>query len=129
MLAEPDLFAVGVAGAPVTDWRLYDSAYTERYLGDPADEPDAYRASGLTDAAAPLHGALLIIHGIIDENVHLRHTARLMAALTELGAGGHAPEVLLLPGERHGVRGAEALRHRSERTLEHLEATLRPAAR
>lgn len=125
MLAEPDLFAVGVAGAPVTDWRLYDSAYTERYLGDPADEPDAYRASGLTAGAAALHGRLLIIHGVIDENVHLRHTARLIASLD---AGGRAPEVLLLPGERHGVRSAEALRHRSERTLQHLEATLRPGA-
>lgn len=123
MLAAPDLFATGVAGAPVTDWRLYDSAYTERYLGDPVAEPDAYRASGLTDTAAGLRGRLLIIHGIIDENVHLRHTARLLAAMT---AGGSVPDVLLLPGERHGVRGAEALRHRSERTLEHLEATLRP---
>ncbi|MEO8510802.1 MAG: DPP IV N-terminal domain-containing protein [Chloroflexota bacterium] len=125
MLAEPDLFAVGVAGAPVTDWRLYDSAYTERYLGDPAAEPDAYRASGLAPAAAPLRGRLLIIHGIIDENVHLRHTARLLASL---GTHGTAPEVLLLPGERHGVRSAEALRHRSARTLQHLEAALRPGA-
>jgi dipeptidyl-peptidase-4 len=125
LLAEPELFAAGVAGAPVTDWRLYDSAYTERYLGDPADDDDAYRASGLTDAPAALRGRLLIIHGIRDENVHLRHTARLLAAL---GPGEGAPEVVLLPGERHGVRSAEALRHRSARTLEHLETSLRPAA-
>lgn len=125
MLAEPDLFRVGVAGAPVVDWALYDSAYTERYLGDPAIEAEAYRTSGVTQAAAAFRGRLLLIHGVLDENVHLRHTARLVAALN---AAGRAHEVLLLLDERHGVRSAEALRHRSIRTIEHLEAGLRASA-
>lgn len=121
MIAEPSLFRAGVAGAPVVDWTLYDSAYTERYLGDPAVEPEAYRASGVTPNAGALAGRLLVMHGVMDENVHLRHTVRLRVALL---AAGRAHEVLLLPGERHGVRGADGRRARSVRTVEHLAAAL-----
>ena len=126
MLAEPDLFAVGVAGAPVVDWTLYDTAYTERYLGQPAEEPETYTAAGVVGRAGALRGSLLVIHGVIDENVHLRHTVRLVTALN---GHGRAHEVVLLPGERHGVRDTGALRHRFMRTIGHLEEGLRPSGR
>jgi dipeptidyl-peptidase-4 len=122
MAARPDLFRVGIAGAPVVDWALYDSAYTERYLGTPEADPEAYRASSVTANVDALRGRLLVTHGVIDENVHLRHTVRLAAAMR--GAGLPLPDVLLLPDERHGVRGAHALRSRAARMVEHLEAGL-----
>ena len=77
----PDVFHAGVAIAPVTDWDGYDTCYTERYMGTPASNPEGYRTSSVLTRAATLHGALLIIHGMLDENVHFRHTARLATAL------------------------------------------------
>ncbi len=66
-----DLFAAGIAGAPVTDWRDYDSIYTERYMGLPQDNPEGYNVSSVVRAAGNLHGKLLILHGAIDDNVSL----------------------------------------------------------
>jgi dipeptidyl-peptidase-4 len=101
-LAEaPDTFHAGVAVAPVTDWDGYDTCYTERYMGTPENNPDGYRDSSVLGRAGRLRGALLVIHGMLDENVHFRHTARLTTAL--LGAG--KPFALLpLPDERHSSR-------------------------
>ena len=78
-----DLFAAGIAGAPVTDWRDYDSIYTERYMGLPQDNPEGYDVSSVVRAAGKLHGKLLILHGAIDDNVSLRNTMRLVEALEE----------------------------------------------
>ena len=69
VLRRPDVFHAAVAGAPVTDWRLYDTHYTERYLGHPDEEPEAYRRSSLLEDAAKLERALLLIHGLADDNV------------------------------------------------------------
>ena len=85
VLDRPDVFHAGVAGAPVTDWALYDTAYTERYLGTPQGNPDAYRATSLLERAAQLSRPLLIIHGLADDNVLAAHSLRLSTAL--LGAG------------------------------------------
>ena len=117
MAAEPDLFRVGVAVAPVTDWRGYDTAYTERYLGLPAEQPDAYDASAALGLADRIRGSLLLIHGAIDENVHLRHSLRLVA---ELQAAGRDVELVLLPADRHRTRSAAGLATRDRRTVRHL---------
>ena len=82
-MTHSDLFAAGIAGAPVTDWRDYDSIYTERYMGLPQDNLEGYDVSSVVRAAGKLHGKLLILHGAIDDNVSLRNTMRLVEALEE----------------------------------------------
>ena len=77
----PDRFKVGIAGAPVTDWRLYDTGYTERYMGTPAENPAGYAASDLARMAGHLQGKLLLLHALMDENVHFDHSAHLIDAL------------------------------------------------
>jgi dipeptidyl-peptidase-4 len=98
VLRRPDVFHAAVAGAPVTDWRLYDTHYTERYLGDPVDQPAAYDACSLLPDAHRLQRPLLIIHGLADDNVVAAHTLRLSAALL---AAGRPHSVLPLPGVTH----------------------------
>jgi dipeptidyl-peptidase-4 len=102
VLRRPDVFKAAVAGAPVTDWRLYDTHYTERYLGDPATNPSAYRVSSLLDdpAQAVASGVrpLLIIHGLADDNVFVAHSLRLSSALL---AAGYPHSVLPLSGITH----------------------------
>jgi dipeptidyl-peptidase-4 len=117
MALEPDLFRVGVAVAPVTDWRGYDSAYTERYLGMPDENPAAYDAASALDVLDRIRGSVLLIHGAIDENVHLRHSVRAMATLQ---AAGRDVELVVLPADRHRTRSASGLATRDRRTLRHL---------
>ncbi|MFH0519719.1 prolyl oligopeptidase family serine peptidase [Streptomyces sp. M41] len=103
VLRRPDVFHAGIAGAPVTDWRLYDTHYTERYLGDPAAQPQPYAKSslvtdeGLSSAAGP-HRPLMIVHGLADDNVVVAHALRLSSALL---AAGRPHEVLPLSGVTH----------------------------
>jgi dipeptidyl-peptidase 4 len=98
VLRRPDVFHAGVAGAPVTDWRLYDTHYTERYLGHPDENPDNYDRSSLLDDAAKLSRPLMIIHGLADDNVVVAHTLRLSSALL---AAGRPHYVLPLTGVTH----------------------------
>jgi dipeptidyl-peptidase-4 len=98
VLRRPDVFHAAIAGAPVTDWSLYDTHYTERYLGTPQDQPDQYRRSSLLDDAANLSRPLLLIHGLADDNVVAAHTLRLSAALL---AAGRPHDVLPLSGVTH----------------------------
>ncbi|MCU1389790.1 MAG: Dipeptidyl-peptidase-4, partial [Ilumatobacteraceae bacterium] len=98
VLTRPDVFHAGIAGAPVTDWRLYDTHYTERYLGDPFSDPEPYDVSSLLDLADRLTRPLLLIHGLADDNVVAAHTLQLSAALL---AAGKAHEVLPLSGVTH----------------------------
>ena len=98
VLRRPEVFHVAVAGAPVTDWALYDTHYTERYLGRPDTEPDAYRRSSLLDDAPKLARPLLLIHGLADDNVVAAHTLRLSSALL---AAGRPHTVLPLSGVTH----------------------------
>ncbi|MER7979106.1 prolyl oligopeptidase family serine peptidase [Streptomyces sp. NPDC095817] len=103
VLRRPDVFHAGIAGAPVTDWRLYDTHYTERYLGDPATNTAVYAGSslvtdeGLSAPAAP-HRPLMLVHGLADDNVVAAHTLRLSSALL---AAGRPHEVLPLSGVTH----------------------------
>jgi dipeptidyl-peptidase-4 len=85
VLRRPDVFHAGIAGAPVTDWALYDTFYTERYLGRPDEQPAAYRDCNLIDDAPTLSRPLLIIHGLADDNVVAAHSLRLSQRLTETG--------------------------------------------
>jgi dipeptidyl-peptidase-4 len=102
VLRRPDVFHAGVAGAPPTDWRLYDTHYTERYLGDPAQNPAAYQLSSLLDdparAVQSVIRPLLIIHGLADDNVFVAHSLRLSSALL---AAGYPHSVLPLSGITH----------------------------
>jgi dipeptidyl-peptidase-4 len=98
VLRQPDVFHAAVSGAPVTDQRLYDTHYTERYLGLPEQCPDAYRRSSLLDDAPALSRPLLIIHGLADDNVVVAHTLRLSSALL---AAGRPHSVLPLSGITH----------------------------
>lgn len=85
VLRRPDVFHAAVAGAPVTEWGLYDTHYTERYLGHPAEHPEAYERSDLTPLAVQLERPLLLVHGLADDNVVVAHTLRLSRALLEAG--------------------------------------------
>ncbi len=98
VLRRPDVFHAAVAGAPVTDWRLYDTHYTERYLGDPSADPAPYQRSGLLADAARLERPLLLIHGLADDNVVAAHTLRLSGLLL---AAGRPHSVLPLSGVTH----------------------------
>jgi dipeptidyl-peptidase-4 len=98
VLRRPDVFHAAVAGAPVTDWRLYDTHYTERYLGDPRADPEPYRRSSLLADAAGLGRPLLLVHGLADDNVVAAHTLRLSSLLL---AAGRPHSVLPLSGVTH----------------------------
>jgi dipeptidyl-peptidase-4 len=98
VMQRPDIFHAAVAGAPVTEWRLYDTHYTERYLGDPCSDPEPYDRSSLLDIAHLLTRPLLLIHGLADDNVVAAHTLRLSSALL---AAGKPHEVLPLSGVTH----------------------------
>ncbi len=98
VLRRPDVFHAAVAGAPVTDWRRYDTAYAERYLGLPQDQPEAYDNSSLLAEAPSLSRPLLLVHGMTDDNVVVAHTLALSGALT---AAGRPHQVLPLSGVTH----------------------------
>ena len=85
VLLEPEIFRAAVAGAPVTDWRDYDTFYTERYMGLPADNPDGYRKTSALTHAASLRRPLLLVHGTTDDNVYFTHTLKLSQALFRAG--------------------------------------------
>ncbi len=106
VLRHPEAIHAAIAGAPVTDWRLYDTFYTERYLGHPDEDPDVYDRNSLIADAPSLRRPLLLVHGLADDNVVSAHTLRLSRALLE---AGRPHEVLPLTGITHmAVRPAVA---------------------
>jgi dipeptidyl aminopeptidase/acylaminoacyl peptidase len=104
-------FKLGIAGAPVTDWRNYDTIYTERYMGLPENNEQGYKTSSAVEAAANLHGRLLLIHGTVDDNVHLSNTIQLAGALQR---AGKQFDLMLYPKSRHGVTDPHQVRHMRE---------------
>jgi dipeptidyl-peptidase 4 len=98
VLLRPDVFHAAVAGAPVTEWRLYDTHYTERYLGDPTVDSSPYAASSLLPLAPKLTRPLLLVHGLADDNVVAAHSLQLSSALL---AAGKPHELLALVGVSH----------------------------
>jgi dipeptidyl-peptidase-4 len=101
LASAPETFRAAVAGAPVTTWDGYDTHYTERYMGTPLNNPEGYRQSSVMEHVNTLTGRLMLVHGLVDENVHFRHTARLINAL--IGAR-KTYDLLLFPDERHMPR-------------------------
>jgi dipeptidyl-peptidase 4 len=108
LMDESRAFRAGAAVAPVVDWRDYDSAYTERYMQRPDDNPDGYAATSLLGRIPQLHAPLLLAHGLADDNVHFSGTSRFIDALV---AGGKSFELLVYPGRSHGLRGGGARAH------------------
>lgn len=99
-LTHTDLFKAGVAGAPVTDWHLYDSIYTERYMGRPQDDPNAYDANSSALAAGNLQGHLLIVHGTSDDNVHMANSITFLQNAIE--SDKTQVDFMAYPRQRHG---------------------------
>jgi len=100
VLRAPEHFAAAVAGAPVTDWRLYDTHYTERYLGTPQENPAGYRSADVLSYANALSRPLLLIHGMADDNVLFQHSTLLMKALQD---ANRPFELMTYPGGKHGL--------------------------
>ena len=116
-----DTFRVAVAGAPVTHWDGYDTHYTERYMGLPQANPQGYKVSSVMHHVTQIRGKLLLVHGLIDENVHFRHTARLINALNR----ARIPyDLLIFPDERHMPRRLEDRVYQEERVCGYFEEYL-----
>jgi dipeptidyl-peptidase-4 len=98
----PDHFSCGIAEYGVMDWALYDSVYTERYMDSPAENPEGYRQASVLSHAATYRGGLRLTHGSMDDNVHMQNTLQFLNVILDLGK---TAELMIYPGERHGVRG------------------------
>ncbi|MEP0190779.1 MAG: DPP IV N-terminal domain-containing protein [Erythrobacter sp.] len=106
--ADPGLFAAGIAGAPVTKWELYDTHYTERFMGDPRKVPQAYKTANAMADATKINDPVLLIHGMADDNVVFEHSSEIIAVLQE----GNVPfEMMLYPGYTHRVAGENISPH------------------
>jgi len=106
MFNAPGVFRTGVSIAPVTDWRLYDTAYTERYMGRPEDNPGGYENSSQVNHVAKLEGSLLLVHSTGDDNVHFANTAELLNDLIRVGK--YPTNLMIFPGRGHGINDFSA---------------------
>ncbi len=121
----PDQFAAGVAVAPVTDWALYDTHYTERYLGTPQDQPEAYAQGNVLTWAGQIVDPLLLIHPMADDNVLFTHSTMLMQKLQE----ERIPfDLMTYPGEKHGITGTSQRVHVYEMIARFLHQHIEPAS-
>ena len=122
-MTHSDRFRVGVSVAPVTDWRNYDSIYTERYLGEPQQFPDVYKQFSVVNAAANLKGRLLLIHGTGDDNVHIENSIQFVQQMTV----HNVPYSLnVYPRKTHSIAGTEVRPHLYNSILDHFEEYLMP---
>ena len=112
---------MGIAGGTVSDWRDYDSIYTERYMKTPEHNPEGYRRASPRWAAKDLHGQLLLMHGAIDDNVHPQNAMQLAY---ELQKAGRPFRMMLYPKSRHGVTEPALVKHLRAMMLEFTEQTL-----
>jgi dipeptidyl-peptidase-4 len=122
-MTHSDRFRTGVAVAPVTDWRNYDSIYTERYMGLPADDADGYRDFSVVNSASDLKGRLLIAHGTGDDNVHFENTVQLVQRLIDAGI---PYDLQIFPRKTHSIAGPEAQTQLFSRILAQFETYLKP---
>ena len=121
LLWRPDVFHAGVVGAPVTDQLLYDTVYTERYMGKPQDEPEAYRRNSVLYDAAKLSRPMLLIHGLADDNVFVANTLKFSAALFEAGKWH---ELVLIPNATHLTRSTAVTENILRVQLDFLKRTV-----
>ncbi len=124
-LTHSDRFRAGVAVAPVTDWRNYDSIYTERYMGLPLEFPDGYKDFSAVNSAAKLKGRLLLMHGTGDDNVHLENSVQFIQKLIESGI---PYDLQIYPRKTHSISGPDVRTHLYNRILAHFELYLKPTA-
>ncbi len=122
-LTHSDRFAMGIAGGSVTDWRDYDTIYTERYMRTPQNNPEGYRRSAPRFAAGDLNGALLLVHGTLDENVHMQNTLQFAYALQQ---AGKRFDMMLYPRSRHRLGGLDLELHRHTMMLDFVMRHLQP---
>jgi dipeptidyl aminopeptidase/acylaminoacyl peptidase len=121
-LTHSKLFAAGVATAAVTDWRNYDSIYTERYMNTPQENPEGYDATSVVKAAKDLHGRLLILHGVMDDNVHVQNALQLIEALQKADKDF---EMMIYPRARHG---GFTPKHYQRLVVDFMKRALRPGS-
>jgi dipeptidyl-peptidase 4 len=122
MFKAPEIFRTGVAGAPVTDWTLYDTHYTERYLGTPQSNAIGYEASSVLPFAKDLTGKLLVLHGMADDNVLFLNSTKLFKTLQDLGKPF---DTMVYPGAKHGLLGQRDGRHAYATILRFFDANMR----
>jgi dipeptidyl-peptidase-4 len=117
----PGVWKCGIAGAPVTSWRFYDTIGTERYMSTPQENPGGFETSAPLTKASAIRAPVLIIHGMADDNVHLQNTMIFVDALVK---AGKRFELQLQPGQRHGFRGKTALDSRNAAMVKFFEDNL-----
>jgi dipeptidyl-peptidase-4 len=122
-MTHSDRFRTGIAVAPVTDWRDYDSIYTERYMSKPADFPEGYKNLSVVNSAQDLKGRLLLVVGTGDDNVHIENTVQFVQKLIEAGI---PYDLQIYPGKTHSISGPEARTHLYNRILAQFEQYLMP---
>ncbi len=120
-LTHSQTFKIGIAGGTVSDWRNYDTIYTERYMGTPQNNPEGYRKSSPVNYAKDLHGKLLLIHGAIDDNVHMANTIQF---LYELQKAGKQVQIMVYPKSRHGVTDPALVKHMRQMMSDFILANL-----
>jgi len=121
-MTHSDAFKAGIAVAPVTDWHLYDSIYTERYLGQPSDNPKGYADSSMVKAAENLHGSLLLVHGTSDDNVHFQNSVQMSEALIR---AGKQFRFMAYPNKTHGIAGSVDRIHLFHMIEDHFQRELK----
>ena len=120
-LTHSQSFKMGISGGTVSDWRNYDSIYTERYMQTPQNNPDGYKKSSPVNFARDLHGKLLLIHGAIDDNVHVQNTVQFVY---ELQKAGKQFQLMLYPKSRHGVTDPLLVKHMRQMMTDFVLANL-----
>jgi len=120
-LTHSTAWKIGIVGAPVTDWRLYDTIYTERYMAKPQNNLEGYEKSSVVKAAKNLNGKMLLIHGSIDDNVHMQNSIQF---IYELQKAGKQFEFMTYPKSRHGVTDPRLVRHMREMMLKFIVENL-----
>ena len=118
----PGVFAAGAAVAPVTRWELYDTFYTERYLGNPATDPAPYKAADTLDEASAIRDPLLVVHGMADDNVVFENTTSLIARLQK---EKHPFELMVYPGATHAIAGEGPQTHVWQTIVDFLDRTVK----
>jgi dipeptidyl-peptidase-4 len=124
-LEHSDLFKVGVSVAPVTDWRNYDSIYTERYMGLPKEHAEDYKRTSVTENATQIHGRLLLVHGTSDDNVHMQNSMQFMNALINNGIPFDSQ---VYPRKTHAISGSKTREHLFHRIQQQFDDVLMPHA-